>query len=421
MTVTPKGKDFNKTSIGNQLVGLYYYVLDKTRMQQNDGEHTSIFGYVPTIQSINFNPFVDVSDPNIIIVPSDFDDKHFGKPNSGKNPFVYRVKDFSPLTKDLGTYTMKMNRSQLGNDYETRLLFYPFKYYMVSDGLNPPLILKPELLMQSKTEFKVRVKVGLSQASKYNLFVDGYKGDYVGNIEGIVNNNPLLYPVCSSAYASFLATQGNSFNQSNANAIAENDISFRQNVDSLDLNRTKNMVGGAMGIGGSIVSGNIGGAMTSGSNVLFDSLGNKLQREFNEENYNQKEYVIESMALARKQDYLNTPRSMKTTGNDATYNLAMAQNKVVVYEYGLQTQYEIRLSNYFKRYGYRTNAYGIPLIRSRKYWNFIKTGKSELTGKEIPMRHILELRKIFDSGITFWHVTNGAEIKNYSMQNTERS
>lgn len=423
MTVVSRGKDFNKTSIDNQLVGLYYYVLDKVRMQQNDGEHTSVFGYVPTIQSINFNPFVDVEDPNLTIVPCTFDDTYFGKPNVGENPIVYRLKEFnSPYSKTLGVYTMDINRSLLGDDYETRLLFYPFKYYMVADHLNPPLILKPELINGSTPEsIRVMVTVALSQSSKYNLYVEGYKGDNIGNVEGLINNNPLLYPVGSSAYSNFLATQGNSFNQSNMNAIAENDISFRQNIESLNFNNAKNWVGGATNTIGSALTGNIGGAIQGAVNMGFDAFGNKLQREFTSENASQKEFAIESMAMARKQDYLNTPRTMKTTGNDATFNIANGNSKVEIYEYGLLPNIENRIKAYFKRYGYKVNRYGVPLLRSRKYWNFVKTSHAEINAPKIPMRHLLEIKEIFNSGITLWHVEDGATIKDYSMSNVERS
>lgn len=421
MTVTSKGKDFNQTSMGTQLTGLYYYVMNKSRMEVNDGEHTSIFGYVPTIQSISFNPFVEMSDNFLTIVPSDFDDSYFGKPNSGDNPIVYRLKTFNPYPKQLGTYRIVINRAELGADYETRMLYYPFKYYMLCDYINPPLIMKPELMNIIDGQITISVTVALSNSSKYNLYCSGYKKDNFGNVEGLLNNNPLLYPVGSSAYASFLATQGNSFNQSNMNGIAENDISFRQNVQSLNLNQNKQLVGGGLNAIGSALQGNFGGVLNASSNMVFDALGNKLQREFNTENTNQKQYNIESMALARKQDYLNTPRAMKTTGNDATFNVAFAESKVEIIEYGLQPIYESRIKNYFKRYGYAQNRYGIPIRTSRKYWNFIKTGHCELSSSKVPQRHLIELKNIFDSGITLWHVENGVEIRDYSKENIERS
>lgn len=420
MTILSKGSDFNKTIIHKNLVGLYYYVLDKEHIRENDGANSSIFSYVPTIQTISFNPFMDLTHNFIEVVPSDFDESNFGTPNASYKPMVYRVKNFIEHSKELGKYKIKIKKSDLTEDIETRLLFYPFKYYTLCDYLNPPLILKPELLeTDEEGNISIQVKIALSQTSKYNLFVKGYKGDNIGNKEGINNNNPLLFPVGSSAYAQFLATQGNTFNQSNANALAENDQSYRQNIQSLNFNEDKQLFNNLSNAVGSALNTNVSGVLSSVANNHFDTLGNQLTRQFTNENRELKEYSIESMALARKKDYLNTPRTMKTLGNDSIFNMALAQHSVDIIEYDITYEYKVRINSYFKRYGYLVNRYGVPNLKSRKYWNFIKMKKCDIDSNNIPNIHIQELERIFESGITFWHIDNGAIIKDYYQANIE--
>ena len=72
----------------------------------------------------------------------------------------------------------------------------------------------------------------ISSTSKYNLYVERYKNDYQGQLEGMINNNALLFPTSSSAYAEFLATSSASFSQSLENAKLENDLSLKQNAEN---------------------------------------------------------------------------------------------------------------------------------------------------------------------------------------------
>lgn len=419
MAIT-RGDDTNRTNMLTNLMGIYYYILDRDLITSNSGDNTSIFNFVPSIQSISYNPFLSVNDENMSIIEADFDKEHWGNPSTGSTPKVYRLRSMLSFQKSLMKYNLKVDYHSLPYDYETRLLFYPFKYYTICDYLNPPLTLKPELIkVDSEGNFEIKVSCALSQTSKYQIFVTSYKNDFWGNIEGMTNNNPLLFPVGSSAYASFLATSGNTFNQINANNLLENDISFKQNVKSLELNNEKSMVGGGLNLIGSLLSGNIGGAIQGGVNTLYENKGNKLQSQFNNENHSVKEFTIENMALAKTNDYLNTPRTMRSMGNDATFNIGMARNKVDLIEYGLQNEYESRISSYFKRYGYRVNRYGLPYLKTRKYWNFVKLTRCNIDSSEIPYSDLQEIESIFESGITLWHVENEVEIKNYQKNNME--
>ena len=147
--------------------------------------------------------------------------------------------------------------------------------------------------------------------------------------------------------------------------------------------------------------------------------GNDLNSQFINQNYQFKEYQVETMSLAKKNDLLSTPRAIKSIGNDATFNIAHAKQRVDLIEYGLNSDYENRISNYFKRYGYKQNKYGYPNLKSRKYWNFIKFTKCNIDSSKIPSEHIEELQRIFQSGLTFWHISNGAKVKQYYMDNVE--
>lgn len=417
------GKDKMATNFGNELVGLYYYILPETLVQANNGRDSKVFGYVPTIQSINYNPFIDEDDYNAIRVP--LDSKHWGSPTSN-TPNVYRLTSISNLRKTLGSYNLQAMWDSLPQDFETKMLSYPFRYYLLTDYMNPPLLIKPQLLNRVSGEIEVRVLIGLTQSSKYTLFVNDYKGDKLGNIEGIVNNNPLLYPVASSAYSTFLATSQSQYNTANSLSLMENDKSLQQGNRQIDLANTRNMVGGGIGIASSLANlfnGNIGGAVTGvmsgASNMYFDWKENEMKSQNLQENYNFRQYQIEMSQMAKKDDLLNTPRAIKSVGNDATYNKANARSRVDLLEYGLNPTYENRIKRFFHRYGYEMNEYLTPIIDSRKYFNFIKTANCQISSSKMSHDNIEEIKSIFNKGCTFWHIDNGAKIRDYVVNNEE--
>lgn len=434
MAITSENKDFINSNLGAELVGLYYYCLDKTRVMANGGLNSKIFGYVPTIQNITYNPFIDMNNDFMFRCREvNFDTSHFGFESTQQVPKVYRVATFTPYNKKIGEFDIRgyLNKFLDNEEFETKLLQYPYRYFLLTDYINPPMLLKFNLIKYSvfnESEIKLEfyVNLALSQASKYVIYPKNYKGDGNGNIEGIVNNNPLQYPVGSSAYASFIATQGNSFNATNSLALLENEKSFSQNNQSLQLDESKNNVNALTGVANSLVGlftgnimGGIGGLVNTGTNYYFNQKQNEMNKQFNRENFKLKDYQIETMALAKKNDLLSTPRAIKSIGNDATFNIAHARNKVDLIEYKLNNEYEVRINQYFKRYGYKQNRYGIPNLKSRKYWNFIKFAKCNIDSSTIPSENIEELQNIFESGLTFWHVEKGVNVKDYSMNNME--
>lgn len=415
------GKDYNKTSISNYLVGLYYYVLDKEKMSTNGGANTDIFSYVPTIQSISFNPFIEMTDTYFNVTECEFDKEHFGVPNTNKSPKVYRINAYSSSPKNLLNYDLRNDVNINDKTIETIMLAFPFKYYMLCDYLNPPMIIKPQNITPFNWNLEISVMYSLSQTSKYNLFVKRYKNDKIGNVEGMINNNPLLFPVSSSAYAQFLATSGQTFAQGNTNALLENDMSLRQGTNSLNLDLSKNIANGTLGAISNILNLQLGNVVKEGVNSYFGYKENQLSKKNLNERSAFKEYDIESMALARKTDLLNTPRTMKTCGNDSIFNLDNANNKIDLIEFTPKVEQQIRLNRFFFRYGYKVNRYGIPNLKTRQVFNFIKMTKCDIDTSKIVYNDIEELQQIFESGITLWHVEDGYKMKEYPIENNERS
>ena len=127
------------------------------------------------------------------------------------------------------------------------------------------------------------------------------------------------------------------------------------------------------------------------------------------------------MAQARISDMINTPNSIKTTGNDTLFNLRLSRQQIDVIEYKPKDEVIYRLDQYFKRYGYRYNRYGKigDYINSRKFYNFVKTNSCNIATAKVPLIHLEEIKEIFNRGTTIWHIDNGAEPLNYDVENME--
>nr|DAJ19561.1 MAG TPA: Major tail protein [Podoviridae sp. ct1Pw90] len=415
------GNDIESSIMGNIPVGLYYYCIPREKINS-----ATYLGFVDTIQSLTYNPFIEVDDMSTIIECS-FDSDRYGSPKGGI-PKCYRMSGFDTIDKQLYELNTFPDNDNGLPTFEPKLYTFPFRYFMITDYMNTPLVVKPELC-ENKT-LKLRVKAtNIATESKYNLYVNGYKGDYNGNLNGIVNNSPLMLPVLSSAYSQFLATSSASFNQGNINAMLENDLSLKQGLATNSLNYRQNttnnyMQGISSGLGAiaSLLSLNFGGVVNgamgvvqSGINQHFNTLSNNLNNSQLKEKNKLSNFEVSSMANAKTTDLLNTPNSIKTTGNDTLFNLVNSNRKIDIIEFGLDFRYKHRIYDYFVKYGYKVNKWEKINVNSRRYFNFIKTNTCNIVGDEIPHEYLEEIKDIFNRGVTIWHVDNGANIGDYSV------
>lgn len=415
------GNDIESSIMGNIPVGLYYYCIPREKINS-----ATYLGFVDTIQTLTYNPFIEVDDMSTIVECS-FDSDRYGSPKGGI-PKCYRMSGFDTIDKQLYELNTFPDNDNGLPTFEPKLYTFPFRYFMVTDYMNTPLIIKPELC-ENKT-LKLRVKAtNIATESKYNLYVNGYKGDYNGNLNGIINNSPLMLPVLSSAYSQFLATSSASFNQGNINAMLENDLSLKQGLATNSLNYRQNttnnyMQGISSGLGAiaSLLSLNFGGVVNgamgvvqSGINQHFNTLSNNLNNSQLKEQNKLSNFEVSSMANAKTTDLLNTPNSIKTSGNDTLFNLVNSNRKIDIIEFGLDFRYKHRIYDYFVKYGYKVNKWEKINVNSRRYFNFIKTNTCNIVSDEIPHEYLEEIKDIFNRGVTIWHVDNGANIGDYSV------
>lgn len=402
----------DSTITHNLPVGLYYYYIDRAKL-----EEATYLGYVPTIESITFNPFIE--EHELDLYKASFDTDRFGSP-TGNIPNCYRIATNNLIDKLLERIKILPNKNDIKEYDEVKLFLYPYTYYLITDYYNNPLLIKPQLISSATGEMVIKVLTApISQEGKYNIYVENYKYDNEGNLEGNINNSALMLPVASSAYSQFLATSSTSFTQGNINAMLENDVTLKQGLRSNQLSQMQNLVGSGIGLVGNVLSGNLIGALNTGATGMFNAMNLYNQSEFMRENASLKENAISSMTNAKITDMLNTPKALKTCGNDTVFNLANSRQKIDVIKYTVRPEVEYRLKDYFKRYGYYQNNYLPIRLNGRKYYTFIKTSVCNIIGEKIPHNDLNEIKEIFNSGITFWNMKNNPIVGDYSYYNEE--
>ena len=416
------GYENGSSNLANIPVGYYYYAIPKDEIDK-----ATYLGFVDTIQNLTYNPFIELSDiTNVIDCP--FEKTRFGEPLGGI-PKCYAIRSFDDIEKTL--FHMLNNFSNDDNE-DIRLQGYPYKYYLLTDYMNPPLLIKPELVDSDTIEIKVKT-TPLSVQAKYNLYVKNYKGDRDGNLEGIVNSISYMLPVASSVYSQFMATSQASYNQNIQNLMLENDktlnqstamanLSYRQNTESNILNTVTNLTSNTI----SALSGNIGAI---GSAIGSGISGNLTQKHLSEnrnmsngiasDNWRLNEYEITANKNAKMTDMLNTPLCIKSSGNDTLFNLRNSRERIDLIEYELLPSAKNRLSNYFKRYGYKYNRYTQlrNCVYARPHYNYVKTHVANIPSEKVPHNYLEEIKGIFNRGITLWHMDNNTEIFDYEVNN----
>ena len=194
-------------------------------------------------------------------------------------------------------------------------------------------------------------------------------------------------------------------------------MTLRQQTTTANLTTKQNEFNSGLSALASLLSGNFGGAVSNGVSMIQqqERLENTLSNL--QEQNTMKESEIIANKNAKINDLLNTPNSIKTAGNDSVFNLMLNSKKIDVIKYTITPQYKKRLNNYFKRYGYAFNDYAVPDIYSRKDYNFLKCSVCHLISDAIPREHQEEIKQIFESGITLWHMENGVKPLDYSVKN----
>ena len=275
------------------------------------------------------------------------------------------------------------NKTARDIKYETKLYTHPYQYVTLDDDQIEPLVLKPQYFGNLNTRVRFNQAIGVNPIVKY--YVDDYKGD-TGNDTTLINNTQNDLTVASSKLSDYLA-------QNKASATSGLAVNTALDVGIATL-RT--------GVG--IASGNpfaISNAISDVSGIAGRLLNENFKRQ----------------GLA--QGTLN----FKAKGNNI-YAYVQQYDKntgLKVRSYSISDSFKNFVYNYFYHFGYATNDFKVPDIKSRYYFNYIQIPDININSK-IDNEYMQKLKSIYAQGITFWHYRDESTwlgVDDYTYENVE--
>lgn len=108
------------------------------------------------------------------------------------------------------------------------------------------------------------------------------------------------------------------------------------------------------------------------------------------------------------------PNGIEGSLNTGDVLTSARKNKIYVYSFTIKNEFAKIIDKYFSMYGYKVNTVKIPNITGRTNWNYVKTIDCNIEGN-IPQDDLLELKSLFNRGITLWH--NPSTFLDYSQSN----
>lgn len=276
---------------------------------------------------------------------------------------------------------------------ESKLLMYPYTVTVLDDFKGNRIEIKNEYVNDRELQLIVKGSLGLMNKVSYGVWQYNYDGTQVdrpfqvSNENALINNNPNDIPVVTDLLSAYL--QGNR--------------------NSLEAQRNAIMFNGTVG-GAGVLAGAVGGGMVGGIPGAVVGAGLGLASSLGG-TYHQ----VKAME-SKIEDIDNQPSQLSKQGGNTAYDYGNGYEGVWVIKKQIKPEYQKKLTDYFKMFGYKINELKVPNLKSRTHFNFIRTVGANLTGN-VPQEDLLLIKNIFDNGVTLWHTS---DVGNYSLANGER-
>ncbi|MBO5713489.1 MAG: hypothetical protein J6R88_04755, partial [Clostridia bacterium] len=278
--------------------------------------------------------------------------------------------------------------------FESKLLCYPYRYNVLTDWKNQPIILKNEYIGSDKITVKYTQGIGFNAPARY--WVDKYRKDPEGRFNSLIQLAQEDVPVITDAYYNYMLQNRNQLQADRTNAL----VSIAGNTLSGTVNGA--IAGGSAGG----IPGALFGGLTSGVGAMFSG------------GINYSNMIRDQQA--KQGDLKNLPDTI-VNNNDTAFSVQDNNKHICLYRKKICCEFEEMLADVFNTSGYTVNRMKVPNLRSRLRYNYIKTMGANIVGS-FNQEDLAKIKAIFNNGVTFWHY-NTVNFKpfDYSLENIETS
>lgn len=155
---------------------------------------------------------------------------------------------------------------------------------------------------------------------------------------------------------------------------------------------------------GAIVRSGFGALSAQNTQQAIGAAGNVL-----DSTVNAMQWLAGVMDMQRRPDEIKGT----LTGNALIYQ---SRAGVKVLDMCIKGEYAEIIDRYFDCYGYNVSITKTPQISSRPHYNYCKTVGSNVYGA-MPEDHKEQIDRLFNDGITVWHISNGGSYGTYDANN----
>lgn len=266
--------------------------------------------------------------------------------------------------------------------YEPALLQYPYNYYKVElAGSGSFIVEKPDLATSDTLELLFKMSGGIdgahimARAGNNTLTTDPTGQDH----KVISETNP-SFALSTDQYLQY----------------------EQQNRASMNGGLVVGALLAAAGVGLGVATGGVGLAVAGGAALSqVGTVGNE---------------------LLKRGDLRNAPDTVRAASNSGLGEWATEFLGGIcrVWEYDLFEVEKERLFDFFTKYGWKVGRVKAPNLRTRTWYNYVKTVGASVNGVFCTdEREALE--RMFDNGVTIWHYRNGTvkQYGDYTLENKE--
>lgn len=294
------------------------------------------------------------------------------------------------LSESLPTETqwaeIKANPRKTKRDkrFESKLLCAPYRFNLLTDWRNQPVVYKNEYMGSDKIE--INYSFALSQTSPFRYWIKDYKKDPEGRYTCLSQALALELPILSDAYYTYMLQNKNTIQTNVTNSII--------NVASGTI--TGAISGGGMGGWAGAIYGGVTGAVSGSLNVLTQILSEN----------------------AKQKDINSRPDSVISSA-DASFNILDNNADISFYRMQICCENEEIIAEIFNMSGYKVNRVEVPNTRSRVRFNYLKTIGANIVGS-FNQDDLSKIKSIYNNGVTIWHYSEtDFNPLDYSYENIE--
>ena len=268
--------------------------------------------------------------------------------------------------------------------FESKLLCAPYRYNLLTDWRNNPVIFKNEYM--TTDEIVVNYSLALSHNAPMRFWIKDYKRDPEGRYTALSQPMAPEFSIISDAYSQYML----------------------QNKNTIQTNLTNAMINAGAGvISGAISGGGMGGPW----GAVFGAASGAAAGALN--------VTAQIRSENAKQADLRAVPDGVINNADSSFNIVDKNDVVTFYRMSICCENEQIIAEIFNMSGYKVNRVEIPNTRSRTRFNYLQTVGANITGN-ISQRFLEELKAIFNNGVTIWHYNaEHFNMLDYSYENIE--